>query len=233
MWKSNVKALQQIDLLLTGGSLSWRTMPRNALGLIETKGLIGAITATDAAAKAAAVVISSAELTDATFFTIRIEGELGAVQAAVEAATAAAQMLCELVAVTVIPNPDDALAPILPALRYVSKYHPDDTRPQLGPDDGDIDPDLSGAAPSGTPTAPSGGGAKGNLAGGPRWSDDQRRGYRSQGGARPELGRMSVAGLRRYARTLAGFPLQGREISRANKKQLLETIRAFLKEDSD
>ncbi len=210
-------------------------MPRNALGLIETKGLIGAITATDAAAKAAAVVISSAELTDATFFTIRIEGELGAVQAAVEAATAAAQMLCELVAVTVIPNPDDALAPILPALRYVSRYHPDDTRLQLGPDDGDLDPDLSGAAPSGTPTAPSGSGAggRGTLADAPHRSGNQRRGYRSQGGARPELGRMSVAGLRRYARTLAGFPLQGREISRANKKQLLETIRAFLKEESD
>jgi hypothetical protein len=44
---------------------------------------------------------------------------------------------------------------------------------------------------------------------------------------------MSVAALRKYARSLPDFPLQGREISRANKKQLLETIRAFLEEESD
>ena len=60
-------------------------MYEKALGLIETKGLIGAIEATDAAAKAAGVVISSVELTDATFLTLKIEGDLGAVQAAVKA----------------------------------------------------------------------------------------------------------------------------------------------------
>lgn len=208
-------------------------MPRNALGLIETKGLVGAITATDAAAKAAAVVISSAELTDATFFTIRIEGELGAVQAAVEAATAAAEMLCELVGVTVIPNPDDGLAPILPGRRFVSKYHPEDTRPELGPDsDDDGEPGLPKTLNRPRPSGPSGTHGGGSATG----SGIQQRGGRQNRGrnsARLELGKMSVAALRKYARSLPDFPLQGREISRANKKQLLETIRAFLREESD
>jgi len=84
-------------------------MSRNALGLVETQGLIAAIEATDAAAKAAGVVVSSVELTDAAFLTLKIEGELGAVQAAVEAAVNAAQKLGEIVAVTIIPNPDDGL----------------------------------------------------------------------------------------------------------------------------
>lgn len=213
-------------------------MPRNALGLIETKGLVGAITATDAAAKAAAVVISSAELTDATFFTIRIEGELGAVQAAVDAATTAAELLCELVSVTVIPNPDDGLTPMLLARRYISKYHPEDTRPELGSEDDDSDPGLPGSAgsvPPSRPTAPaSGGGGSARQGGGiQRKPGDQSRGTRTRGTSRPEIEKMSVAALRKYARSLPDFPLQGREISRANKKQLLETIRAFLKEESD
>lgn len=213
-------------------------MPRNALGLIETKGLVGAITATDAAAKAAAVVISSAELTDATFFTIRIEGELGAVQAAVDAATTAAELLCELVSVTVIPNPDDGLTPMLLARRYISKYHPEDTRPELGYEDDDSDPGQPGSAgsvPPSRPTAPSsGGGGSARQGGGiQRKQGNQSRGTRIRGTSRPEIEKMSVAALRKYARSLPDFPLQGREISRANKKQLLETIRAFLEEESD
>ena len=106
-------------------------MLRNALGLVETKGLVGAIVATDAAAKASAVVVSSAELTESAFMTVKIEGELGAVQAAVKAAAEAAQKIGELIAVHVIPRPDIGLAAIVPSLRYISKYHPEDLRPSL------------------------------------------------------------------------------------------------------
>lgn len=101
-----------------------------ALGLIETNGLIGAIVAADAAAKAAGVVVSSAEVTDAAYLTIRIEGELSAVQSAVEAGVRAAEQAGEVVATTVIPRPDPELIAILPDERYVSKYSPDN-RPAL------------------------------------------------------------------------------------------------------
>ncbi len=101
-----------------------------ALGLIETNGLIGAIVAADAAAKAAGVVVSSAEVTDAAYLTLRIEGELSAVQSAVEAGARAAEQAGEVVATTVIPRPDNELVTILPDARYVSKYNPDN-RPAL------------------------------------------------------------------------------------------------------
>jgi len=89
-------------------------MSRNALGLVETKGLIAAVEATDAAAKASAVVITSVELTDAAFLTIKIEGEQGTIQAVVMGGTEAAKRVGNIVAVEMIPRPDEGLIPILP-----------------------------------------------------------------------------------------------------------------------
>ena len=86
-------------------------MSDKALGLIETKGLIGAIEAVDAAAKAAAVVVSSVELTEAAFMTLKIEGDLGAVQAAVEAGAAAAGASTPLVESRRRGRPELALPP--------------------------------------------------------------------------------------------------------------------------
>jgi microcompartment protein CcmL/EutN len=80
-----------------------------ALGLIETVGLVGAIEAADAAAKAADVVISAAEVIDPALVTLKIFGELGAVQAAVDAGSRAAQRVGQLLASHVIPNPDNEL----------------------------------------------------------------------------------------------------------------------------
>jgi ethanolamine utilization protein EutM len=176
-------------------------MLRNALGLVETKGLVGAIVATDAAAKASAVVVSSAELTDAAFMTIKIEGELGAVQAAVKAAAEAAQKIGELIAVHVIPRPDAGLAAIVPSRRYISKYHPEDSRPSL--DDGVVEK--------------------------PRPKPKRERGEKKDAGITLQrLQGMTVADLRQLARTIADFPLKGREISAANKTQLIEAIKNLL-----
>jgi len=99
-------------------------MDRDALGLIETAGLVAAIEACDAAAKAAEVTIESAEVTDGTLVTIKFEGELGAVQAAAEAGAQAASRVGELVSVHVIPRPDDGLDMILPPGAFISKYRP-------------------------------------------------------------------------------------------------------------
>mgnify|MGYP001589730744 FL=1 len=78
-----------------------------ALGLIETRGLIGAIEAADAATKAADVKLVGRERADAGLITIKVIGDVAAVRAAVDAGAAAAQRVGELVSMHVIPRPDD------------------------------------------------------------------------------------------------------------------------------
>ena len=80
-----------------------------ALGMIETKGLIGAIEAADAACKAADVKLISSEKVKGALINIKIIGEVAAVQSAVDAGAAAARRLCDLVSAHVIPNPIDDL----------------------------------------------------------------------------------------------------------------------------
>ena len=82
---------------------------REALGLVETKGFIGMIEASDAMAKAAKVRLLGYEKVGNGLVTTLCRGEVGAVRAAVEAAAAAAQKVGELVAVHVIPRPHDDL----------------------------------------------------------------------------------------------------------------------------
>ena len=186
-------------------------MAYKALGLIETKGLVGAIEATDAAAKAAAVVVTSVELTEAAFLTIKIEGELGAVQAAVEAGAVAAEKIGELVSVHVIPNPDDGLAKILLPRRYISKYHPDDTRPPYEPDDFEPDMLVSSKAPKKKTT-----------------TSKRKPSVKSKTNDYNSLKKKTVSQLRQLARKMDIFPLKGREISMANKSKLLDAFRSIL-----
>lgn len=81
-----------------------------AIGMIETRGLIGSIEAADSMLKAADVRLVKQERVDAALVTVLIEGDVGAVQAAVEAGEAAAARVGELVASHVIPNPDKGVA---------------------------------------------------------------------------------------------------------------------------
>ncbi len=80
-----------------------------ALGLIETKGLIGAIEAADAMLKAANVKLVNKEKITAAMVTVEVTGEVAAVQAAVDAGAEAAKRVGQLIAVHVIPRPDDQL----------------------------------------------------------------------------------------------------------------------------
>lgn len=80
-----------------------------ALGLIETRGLVGMIEASDAMAKAAKVRLLGYEKIGSGLVTTLCRGEVGAVRAAVEAGAAAAQKVGELVAVHVIPRPHEDL----------------------------------------------------------------------------------------------------------------------------
>lgn len=99
-----------------------------ALGLIETRGLVGALEAADAAVKAAPVQLLGKEQTDPALITILLGGDVASVKAAVDAGAAAAERVGQLVSVHVIPRP-------YPGLELMS------------------DAEENGGAPAGTPLA--------------------------------------------------------------------------------
>jgi len=148
-------------------------MDERALGLIETKGLVGAIEAADAMLKAANVKLLGAENTIAALVTVKIVGEVGAVKAAVDAGAAAARRIGELVSAHVIPRPHEETEKII--YDEVS-LHPPSSPASKSPED---------------------------------------------------ITMLPVRQLRSLARELPGFPLQGRDISKANKQVLLEKFRAY------
>jgi microcompartment protein CcmL/EutN len=148
-----------------------------ALGLIETLGFVGVVEAADAAVKAAPVDLAAVEQTTGGLVTIRLSGEVGAVQAAVDAGAAAARRIGQLLSQHVIPNPHDDLVRLF----------------------------RLNAAPSSC--------ADGPLA--PPHADD--------------LERMSVVELRRVARGLPGLGIKGRQISKANREELLREIQKTLR----
>jgi ethanolamine utilization protein EutM len=89
-------------------------MSQDALGLIETKGLIGAIDAADAMVKTANVSLIGKEYIGAGYVTVMVRGDVGAVKAATDAGAAAARRVGELVSVHVIPRPHSEVERILP-----------------------------------------------------------------------------------------------------------------------
>ena len=86
----------------------------NALGMIETKGLIGAIEAADAMVKAANVTLVGKELVGGGLVTVMVRGDVGAVKAATDAGAVAAERVGEVVSVHVIPRPHGEIEMILP-----------------------------------------------------------------------------------------------------------------------
>ena len=87
---------------------------KEALGMIETKGLVGAVEAADAMVKAAKVSLVGKEFIGGGFVTVMVRGDVGAVKAAVEAGSVAAKKVGELVSVHVIPRPHGDVEDILP-----------------------------------------------------------------------------------------------------------------------
>ena len=86
----------------------------DALGMIETRGLIGMIEAADAMLKTANVVLVSWQKVDAGLVTALIRGDVGSVKAATDAGAAAARRVGELIGVHVIPRPADDLEKVFP-----------------------------------------------------------------------------------------------------------------------
>ncbi len=141
--------------------------------MIETRGLVGAVEAADAMAKAADVRLVAMEVTVGALVTVQAVGEVAAVQAAVDAGRRAAERVGEVVSVHVIPRPDDAVR------------------------------DLQHLDSPPSPSTPSPAASTGSA------QDDSS---------------LTVRELRAKARSIPGFPLQGREIARATKQQLLELL---------
>ncbi|QGY41895.1 BMC domain-containing protein [Pseudodesulfovibrio cashew] len=90
-------------------------MSLNALGMIETKGLVGAVEAADAMVKAANVTLVGKTQVGGGLVTVMVRGDVGAVKAAVDAGAAAAKNVGELISVHVIPRPHSEVETILPS----------------------------------------------------------------------------------------------------------------------
>jgi microcompartment protein CcmL/EutN len=89
-------------------------MPGDALGMVETKGLIGSVEAADAMVKAANVSLIGTEYIGAGYVTVLVRGDVGAVKAATDAGAAAARRVGELISVHVIPRPHSDVERVLP-----------------------------------------------------------------------------------------------------------------------
>jgi ethanolamine utilization protein EutM len=188
-------------------------MVRNALGLIESVGLIGAIEAADAAAKAAAVQLRKSEVTSSALVTIHIEGELGAVQAAVEAGAAACQKVGQLLSMVIIPRPDPGLDVMLdmPSNLYVpgGPFCAIVPQPKAPPKA----KNKTGSTKS-PPAKPKRGRSRGKTTG--------------TGG---DYESMTVQALRRLARMRPNLAIAGRDIARAGKDTLIQLLRDADKKD--
>lgn len=176
-----------------------------ALGLIETRGLVGAIEAADAMTKAAEVKLVGKERADAGLMTVKVIGDVAAVRAAVDAGAAAAQRVGELVSAHVIPRPADDTEMLI----YAESPPPPWLTDRPAPPDRERPPGEE----ADTEQADEADRARES----PYASDDEKE-YLAQ------LEAMSVHELRRYARSVGGLTIFGREISRANKEQLIREL---------
>jgi ethanolamine utilization protein EutM len=100
-------------------------MSLEALGMVETKGFVGAVEAADAMVKAANVQLIGKEYIGAGYVTFFVRGDVGAVKAATDAGAAAARRVGELISVHVIPRPHGEVERVLPKGGAVG-YSPDE-----------------------------------------------------------------------------------------------------------
>ena len=94
-----------------------RRMSQEALGMVETRGLVASIEAADTMLKAANVVLVGTEKIGSGLVTVMVRGDVGAVKSAIESGAEAAGRLGELVATHVIPRPHNDVEKILPVLK--------------------------------------------------------------------------------------------------------------------
>lgn len=165
-----------------------------ALGMVETRGLVGSIEAADVMVKTANVHVLGTEYIRNGFVTVKIIGEVAAVKAAVDAASAAAARIGHVVATHVIPRPAADVEYILKKIQPLEK-------PQKNPS-GTTEKKQKQTSDQQTLFVPS----------------TELDEYRKQ------LEAMTVPQLRTVARNEGGLGIAGREISKANKEQLIDQL---------
>lgn len=210
-----------------------------ALGMIETKGLVGSIEAADAMVKAANVTLIGKVHVGGAYVTVMVRGDVGAVKAATDAGAAAAQRVGELISVHVIPRPHHEVEYILPSLPLENdddgpasppageaepEYVPVDGRePELDFSETDDDEEKEAEAKEAEAGAFLSDVTETKTATGEDIAKDDASDARIDV-VLEDLENMAVKELRRLARNTAGIAIVGREISAANKKQLIDEI---------
>jgi len=218
---------------------------QRALGLVETRGLVASIEAADAMLKASKVELIGKERAQAGLITIMIVGDVAAVKASVDAGAAAAQRVGELVSVHVIPKPDDQIGSILPlegekeSLREKRELRrqPKKTVEVLIEKKEDITPGEIESVPAAKeiaeekapkPVSETIDRFKREALG----KDLEKKEKPKREGKvsdinMEELEKLNVHQLRRLARSTENFPIYGREISRANRRELLDYFQSL------
>ncbi len=223
-----------------------------ALGLIETKGLIGAIEAADAMLKAANVKLVSKEKITAALVTVKIIGETAAVKSAVDAGAAAAQRVGQLVSAHVIPRPDDQIEDLIyyPSIttgiqpeEIVKKEKPVKEKPvvrEVADEKAEEESLFDETEKEETETVPLKRRGRPRLekseSQAPSRLDSLRKEALKEIGkvegekqltageipSNEQLSELNVHELRHLARSFDNFPIKGRQISRANRDELIE-----------
>ena len=202
----------------------------NALGMIETKGLVGSIEAADAMLKAANVVLASKTHVGGGLVTVMVRGDVGAVKAAVDAGAAAAERVGELVSVHVIPRPAEDVEYILDPLT------PPTPDPEPEPPAAEPEAEPEAPAPAAEPEAPSdpvpeeaapaAESVQASAEEEPADPEEDAETSAAEFAALDEetMRKMTVAKLRAAARALGTTGMSSREIRFAKKEELIARI---------
>ena len=201
-----------------------------ALGMIETKGLVGSVEAADAMVKAANVTLIGKVQIGGGLVTVMVRGDVGAVKAATDAGAAAAQRVGELLSVHVIPRPHPEVEYILPSLPLNDTEDPEPgpAAPTSGGPEAEVNEESQEETAVTTEEAPpaQAEAEAAPVATAPAMAEEET----ATGSDTPipgddELDAMTVRELRKLARSMESIGMAGREISAANKGILLQQIR--------
>ena len=206
-------------------------MPQTALGLIETSGIDGALAAFRAAAGASDVVVVSTERVADHRMVVKVEGDASAVGIAVEAGARAAESAKQLSALHVIPKTGPDLGSLMPYRQLLRQLQHGPAGTPAKPTARRQSPPRRKSRPPEKPTPPPAPAMTVPPAPAPAAPPQTARPATTGGPGWSELEAMPVVKLRKYARGVDGLPIQGREISKANKQQLLEALRSVREND--
>ena len=213
---------------------------QRALGLVETRGLVASIEAADAMLKASKVTLIGKEKVKAGLVTIAVVGDVAAVKSSVDAGAAAAQRVGELVSVHIIPKPDDQIADILPLGKEEKPKKPSPPKlkkaiekkrevaeekveepEEVAEEEKIEEKEVKTGA---TETIE-------RLRREALGKEEKKKAPEKESKVKKidmgELEKLNVHQLRHLARNTENFPIKGREISRSNRRQLLDHFQSI------